>query len=57
MEGQAMQSTTQNSGKRLYSAPRLTVYGTIEDVTKMPDKTWGMSDGFTFQGVDITNVS
>ena len=52
-----MQSTTKNSGKKLYTTPRLTVYGTLEDVTKMPDKTWGMSDGFTFQGVDITNVS
>jgi hypothetical protein len=57
MEEQAMQSTTKNSGKKPYTAPRLTVYGTLEDVTKMPDKTWGMSDGFTFQGVAITNVS
>ena len=52
-----MQSTTGGSAKKLYAAPRLTVYGTLEDVTKMPDKTWGMSDGFTLQGVAITNVS
>jgi hypothetical protein len=52
-----MQRMTGHTAKRVYMAPRLTVYGTLEDVTKMPDKTYGSSDGFTFQGVSITNVS
>jgi hypothetical protein len=51
-----MESTTQTGGNKLYTAPRLTVYGTLEELT-MQDKTWGSSDGFTFQGVSITNVS
>jgi len=51
--GQAMQSTT----KRTYTTPQLTVHGTLEDVTKQQNKTWGATDGFLFQGVPIANVS
>ena len=46
-------ATTQ---KRPYTAPVLTVHGTLEEVTKI-DKRLGASDGFTFQGNAITNVS
>lgn len=45
------------NGKRPYTTPRLTVHGTLEEVTKQQNKTWGASDGFLFQGVAITNVS
>lgn len=48
-----MQSTT----KRTYTTPQLTVHGTLEDVTKQQNKTWGATDGFLFQGVPIANVS
>jgi hypothetical protein len=41
------------STKREYSVPRLTVYGTLEELTKGCDKAWGSSDGFTFQGTPI----
>ena len=47
-----------SNGKRQYTAPRLTVYGTLEELTKACDKTFGTSDGFTFQGQAIScNVS
>ena len=52
-----MQSTSENSGKRPYTTPRLTVHGTLEDVTQQQNKTWGATDGFLFQGVPIANVS
>ena len=48
-----MHSTT----KKTYTTPRLTVHGTLEEVTKQQNKDWGASDGFLFQGVSITNVS
>jgi len=51
-----MQSASEN-GKRQYTTPRLTVHGTLEEVTKQQNKTWGASDGFLFQGISITNVS
>jgi hypothetical protein len=53
---EVMQSTNEN-GKRQYTTPRLTVHGTLEEVTKQQNKTWGSSDGFLFQGISITNVS
>jgi hypothetical protein len=43
--------------KREYTTPKLTVHGTLEEVTKQQNKTWGSSDGFLFQGVSIMNVS
>jgi len=49
-----VQSTT---NKREYTTPQLTVHGTLEEVTKQQNKTWGSSDGFLFQGVSIANVS
>jgi len=52
-----MQSTSENSGKRPYTTPRLTVHGTLEDVTQQQNKTYGLSDGFLFQGAPIANVS
>jgi hypothetical protein len=57
MEGQAMQSVTDNTSKKLYTVPRLTMHGTLEELTKQQNKTWGASDGFLFQGASITNVS
>jgi hypothetical protein len=52
-----MQSTSEKSGKRPYTTPRLTVHGTLEDVTQQQNKTYGLSDGYLFQGISITNVS
>jgi len=51
-----MQSACEN-GKRQYTTPRLTVHGTLEEVTKQQDKAWGTTDGFTFMGAPIMNVS
>jgi hypothetical protein len=48
--------TSDNSGKRLYTTPQVTVHGTLEELTKQ-DKDLGGSDGFTFQQQPIQNVS
>ena len=34
-----------------YEAPALTVLGSVADLTLCTNKTWGSSDGFTFQGI------
>ena len=39
-----------------YEPPSLKVMGTVHDLT-LSNKDYGASDGFTFQGVDITNAS
>ena len=52
-----MQNTVEGSTKRQYTTPQLTVHGTLEDVTKLQNKTFGATDGFLFQGVPIANVS
>ena len=43
--------------KKPYVAPELTVHGRVEEITLIQDKTFGPTDGFTFQGVPIMNVS
>jgi hypothetical protein len=54
-----MQSTTRNLGRRQYTTPQLAVHGTLEEVTQQlePNKQVGPTDGFTFQGIDISNIS
>jgi hypothetical protein len=52
-----MHRTTQSCAKRPYTVPRLTVHGTIEEVTQQIAKQYGASDGFTWMGQGITNVS
>jgi hypothetical protein len=42
--------------RKPWAAPQLTRLGRVEEITQQ-DKTWGVSDGLTFQGVDIRNVS
>jgi hypothetical protein len=42
--------------KKVYSEPQLVVHGTIEEIT-LGDKTYGPTDGFTFQGAPIMNAS
>ena len=45
-----MQSlNSDNSGKRRYTTPQVTVHGTLEQLTKQTNKDLGGSDGFTFQ--------
>ena len=43
--------------KRPYTTPVLTAHGTLEELTKQIAKKFGPSDGFTFQGEPIANVS
>jgi hypothetical protein len=43
--------------KKAYVTPQFCVHGTLAELTAMPDKDYGPSDGFTFQGVSITTVS
>jgi len=52
-------STSPNSTlqKRPYTTPVLTVHGTLEEITKTIDKKFGPTDGFTFEGNPIMNVS
>ena len=40
-----------------YEAPSLTLIGSVHDLTLGCDKTFGSSDGFTFQGAPITCAS
>jgi len=35
----------------------LTAHGTLEELTKTTDKKFGATDGFTFMGQPIANVS
>lgn len=39
-----------------YEAPVLRALGTLHELTQM-DKKYGPTDGYTFQGVAITNAS
>ncbi|MCC6238274.1 MAG: lasso RiPP family leader peptide-containing protein [Dehalococcoidia bacterium] len=43
--------------RRVYEQPRLEVAGSLVALTQAVDKKFGFSDGFTFQGVSITNAS
>jgi hypothetical protein len=49
-----MQNATQ---KRPYTTPKLTVHGTLEEVTKQQNKAYGVTDGYMFMGAPITNIS
>ena len=40
-----------------YQRPELKVLGTVQELTLDNDKIGGPSDGFTFMGVTICNVS
>jgi hypothetical protein len=41
----------------VYEAPELTVLGSVSELTLDINKKYGDSDGYTFQGVPITNAS
>jgi len=43
-----MQISTTDRGKRLYTTPRVTVHGSLEEITKQ-NKDFGGQDGITFQ--------
>lgn len=47
-----MQTMNENSGKRPYTAPRLTVHGTLEDITKQ-SKNMGAQDGVAYGSIPI----
>lgn len=47
----------QSSQKKIYSTPKLTVHGAVEEITKGCDKQFGSSDGFTFGGSPIVCAS
>ena len=55
----SMNSTngTLQKQKRPYTTPVLTAHGTLEELTKQIAKKFGPTDGFTFQGEPIANVS
>jgi hypothetical protein len=40
-----------------YEPPRLVVLGSVHALTQLQDKKYGDSDGFTFMGTPIANVS
>ena len=53
--GWIMQNATQ---KRSYTTPKLTVHGTLEEVTQqLQNKGMGASDGYMYMGIPITNIS
>jgi hypothetical protein len=43
--------------KAAYEAPKLTVLGSVHDLTLLQNKKYGYTDGFAFQGTSITNAS
>ena len=41
-----------------YESPHLTVLGSVHGLTLMPgNKDYGVSDGWTFQGIPVTTTS
>jgi hypothetical protein len=44
-------------GPALYEAPVLSELGSVHALTLDQNKDFGVSDGFKFQGVPVTNVS
>ena len=40
-----------------YEAPALRLLGSVSELTQQIDKKVGPTDGFTFQGISITNAS
>ena len=45
-----MTNSTNNEATPSYEAPHLTLIGSVHELTLGCDKTYGSSDGFTFQG-------
>ena len=43
--------------KKMWTEPKLVVYGDVERITQDQDKVYGVSDGFTFMGNSIRNAS
>jgi len=43
--------------KQPYETPTLVVKGTVAELTQVITKVFGSSDGFTFNGLPITNAS
>ena len=43
--------------KQTYSTPELQTHGSVEALTLLQDKEVGATDGFTYEGVPIQNVS
>lgn len=48
-------SDQKNVEKPVYTAPKLTVVGSIHEVTQA--KVWGKSDGFALLSGELTNTS
>jgi hypothetical protein len=48
---------TQKAQTKVYSAPKLIVYGPVEEITQGCDKSFGTTDGFTFRGLPIQCTS
>jgi hypothetical protein len=46
--------TPEISCKKEWETPELVEYGNLKEITHGCDKTFGASDGFTFQGQAIT---
>jgi hypothetical protein len=49
--------TDRSQSPALYEAPVLSVLGTVHTLTLDQNKDYGVSDGFKFQGIPVTNVS
>jgi hypothetical protein len=46
-----------NTAKKAWMEPKLIVHGNVEHITQQQLKDFGSSDGFTFLGQPILNVS
>lgn len=52
-----MTTSHTNEAAPSYEAPRLSLIGSVHELTLGCDKHWGDSDGFTFQGSPIACAS
>ncbi len=49
--------TTPSTQTKSYQSPALVELGPVAKLTEVSYKTFGASDGFTYQGAPITNAS
>ena len=57
MERENVKTQTDIATKKEWIAPELTIHGSLARITAGTFKKLGSSDGYTFQGVDITWLS
>jgi hypothetical protein len=47
----------ESKANQTYEAPKVRELGSLHTLTQMPNKNFGATDGFTFQGIPIATTS